>query len=190
MEPLSTLALVAAFLAPVPLTRRPDWVVGSRASKVPELIVESDARELSAPSTVATDSILMPSLPRIFSDHRELLAREVKTYAFLEDGWDGEGSARPTEYSTLEALRFIDRLPGGLPPPHAMVSSAGELGFYWDLEGGYADISFAADGSASFFSRTHSGQEFFQEALNSDNFSREWFFQVLGVMAAPQVAAA
>lgn len=190
MEPLTTMALVAAFLAPVPLTRRPDWSLGSHVIKHPISTVGLNTNDLLIAPQVPTEFILMSASQNLSLDRRDLLTKEINAYESLKDGWDGGGSSHASSASVSAALQFVSRLPGGLPLPGAMMSSVGEVGFYWDFEGGYADISFSSDGAASFFSRTHEGQEYFQESLVVEAFTRDWFFQVLGAMAAPQTKTA
>lgn len=190
MEPLSTLVLVAAFLAPVPLTKRPDWVVDSCVSNQSVGVVGTNTNQLVSAPMVETESILMSPPLSMVLDRRVLLAQEIQTYKFLKNGWDGKGSVSAFPESMAAAMQFVEQLPGGLPLPGAMLSSSGEVGFYWDIQGGYADLSFASDGLGSFFSRTHEGQEYFQEALAVESLTREWFFHVLGAMTAPKMEAA
>jgi len=190
MEPLTTLALVAAFLAPVPLTRRPDWASEARAAGERPITESTDTNKIVSATPVITDSILMPNSSPVYLDRRELLAQELRAYEMLQAGWDGEASIKPSAESIAAALTFLERFPGGLPLPSPMMSSVGEAGLYWDMQGGYADISFAADQSFSFFSRTHTGVEVFQDALRTEQLDRDWFFHVLGEMASPQIQAA
>jgi hypothetical protein len=123
-------------------------------------------------------------------DPLEALRDEAIRYASLSDGWDGPSSIAVSVASRNSALAFIDVLPPGLPLPKIMVSPEGEIGFYWDLGGGYADISFSENGRGSFFSRTTSSQEEYLEDLAEGSFSRDWFYQRLGEMAAPSLKAA
>lgn len=190
MDPISTLVLVASFLAPVPLTKRPEWAEKVCLSDYSQGASTTNTTVLISASTVSTASILMEPSSSPILDRRVLLAHEIQSYKFLKDGWDGSGGVSAFQKSMDAALYFVEKIPGGLPLPGAMLSSSGEVGFFWDVESGYADINFAPDGSASFFSRTHSGQEYFQESLAGDSFTREWFFQVLGAVSAPKTKAA
>ena len=189
MEPLSTLALVAAFLAPIPLTKRPDWTSECNLL-VASLTSPLETTSIVSKVAVETDLIVKPTTAAIYFDKRELLIAEVEAYKELRAGWDGEGSCSTTHASVDTAKAFIGSYPGGLPLPTPMLSSSGEVGFYWDLEQGYADISFEPDGAASFFSRTHSGNELFQPGLNQASFRRAWYFEVLGALAASTSIAA
>ena len=190
MEPLSTLVLVAAFLAPVPLTKRPDWnFAGTRFSDSSGDGVATTNDLVLAP-TVITEDVVMPPSAGAVSDRRVYLLQKVREFQGFSDGWDGVGSVAPMTNSAEASIKFIYCLPGGIPLPKAMVAATGEVGFYWDLEGGYADISFEGNCSASFFSRDRRGAEYFVEGLTQDTFSRAWFFEVLGKLASPSKFAA
>ncbi len=190
MEPISTLALVAAFLAPIPLTKRPDWSESLGRTEHFSIADRAPTNELIAPPDVATESIVLSPLANTVLDKRILIKREIEGYRFLENGWDGESSQSANSQSIQNACEFIDCLPSGLPLPGAMLSAAGEVGFYWDLEGGFADISFSTDGSASFFSRTVAGMEFFQDAIMLNELNPAWLFRKLGALATPRLRAA
>ena len=82
------------------------------------------------------------------------LRQKVHEYANLSDGWDGPGSLQASSHSRDAALGFIDQIPIGIPVPGIMISSQGEIGFYWDFAGGNADISFTGRGTGSFFARS------------------------------------
>ena len=193
MEPLTTLMLVCAILAPIPLTNRPEWATPVN-SKIKSALIDPDVHttfyEPTTEFSSATDSILMRAPPNIFVDRRDLLASEVKAYNFLTVGWDGSESVPPSMSSMDSALTFIKKLPGGLPLPRPMISSIGEVGFYWDMDGGFADISFTNDGKASFFSRSTIGIEEFNEDMLIQAFTRDWFFSALGELSSPQTLAA
>ena len=189
MEPLSTLALVAAFLAPVPLTRRPDFSAGYSGESRHVFIGEATETVVSVEAGATESLVLVPGAQKVV-DRVDQLRRELQLYQGLSDGWDGEGSLQPHHTSIDAAQRFVGMLPSGLPLPRPMLSNAGEVGFYWDLTGGFADISFDANGLASFFSRTHVGVELYRDGIRSEVFTRDWFFQLLGEMAAPAKMAA
>lgn len=187
-DPISTLALVAAFLAPVPLTKKPEW--SARAQNPVDSTSPVDKTWSTGFSGLRGETEEVVSANYQLLDRSEILALEVKSYARLPEGWDGPGSVQANSTSLTAALAFVEILPGGLPLPRPMVSSSGEVGFYWDLERGFADISFEANGSASFFSRTHEGQEAFQDGLKVNELSRNWFFESIGYLASPQSNAA
>jgi hypothetical protein len=190
MDPVSTLILVASFLAPILPTKRPEWLEKSLAADYSQEVNTTSTTKLVSASPVLTASILLTQLPTAIFDRCTLLAQEIQTYKFLNDGWDGVGSVSACQKSIDAALYFVGKIPSGLPLPSAMLSYTGEVGLFWDAESGYADINFTSDGYSSFFSRTYNGQEYFQESLANASFTREWFFQVLGAVSAPNTQAA
>jgi hypothetical protein len=142
----------------------------------------------AVPSTTELKIKIQPGLEPV--DPIEALKLKAYEFSSFTNGWDGSGSLAPSGESIDAALAFIEILPGGLPLPEIMLSQAGEVGFYWDLIGGYADISFAETGLGSFFSRVKSGEEIFLDDLARGTFTRDWFFEQLGGMAAPERRAA
>ena len=132
--------------------------------------------------------VAQPDTPLV--DPIEVLKQTARTYATFVDGWDGEGSFAASAASVESSLAFIDQLPGGLPLPGIMLARDGELGFYWDLIGGYADISFSLGGSASFFSRSNAGEEQYIDEIPLHRITRSWFFEQLGQLASPTARAA
>jgi hypothetical protein len=186
MEPLSTLALVAAFLAPAPLTRRPDW------SEQPSAIhFHSDPTDvLVVPAAGVETEAVVNHAPSVAFDKSDYLLREVDTYKALKAGWDGEGSKAVSELSMQTAVNFVKLLPGGLPLPGAMVSSEGEIGFYWDLPQGFAEIRFDDAGMGTFFSHHSAGSETYIQDMKAEVFTRSWFFESLGALASPNQKAA
>jgi len=124
------------------------------------------------------------------TDLRELINAQLDQYKGYSAGWDGSGSLGPSAESLTAARQFLAAFAGGLPLPVPMLSPSGEVGFYWDERGGYADISFDQGGSGSFFSRTEGGDEIYEEGLTSQRFTRDWLFAHLGEICAPQALAA
>jgi hypothetical protein len=186
MEPISTLALVAAFLAPAPLTKRPDW------NEVPSVIhLRSDPTDVLVISPVVAETeAVVKHVQTAALDKSDFLLREVATYGALKDGWDGEGSKAVSAQSMQAAVNFVKTLPGGLPLPGAMVSGEGEVGFYWDLPQGFAEIRFDEAGSGTFFSYHKGGLEAYIQDLKAEVFTRSWFFESLGGLASPHQKAA
>lgn len=123
-------------------------------------------------------------------DRLSLARAEVQEYGNFPNGWDGPRSVAPTELCNQSALEILDRFPAGLPVPVPMMSSNGEIGFYWSASDAYADVNIDPDGLASFFSKDADGKELFVEGLSPDKFDRNWFFANVGPFAAPQFIAA
>jgi hypothetical protein len=187
IEPI-TLVLVASVLAlPVP-TARPilrikdtaNFSAGYFAPQTNLMVVAKTESTMFSLPTYSENQVL---------DRTVLIREEILSYAQLNDGWDGEGSKAATPDSKNAAEQFLDLVPSGLELPRTMISSAGELGFYWDLPQGFADISFALDGSASFFSRSSDGSESYTEFDPGHVFPREWFFDSLKKLS-PRIALA
>ncbi len=182
MEPVSTLIVVAAFLIPAAPTRRLIWEESAEATpKVLHVEEKYTFKPLSPgvsnPSTnhLLYESSLVPTI-----SGREQLRRETKTYSSLKPEWDGPDSALPSVLSMDTALRLIDGVPSRLPLPRPMLSFDGELGLYWDLQHGYAELSIERDGQISFFSRDSAGQERFDESLTPASLNQAWFWGAIG----------
>lgn len=186
MEPISTLVLTAAFLAAAPATRKPSWeleLFHSQAGVLVEgkstTILLGDIPGALQPQTEIRIDTRANAQSGILSP-RELLKREVSAYSDLSDGWNGDGSVPPSGLQLQIGLQFAEGIPAHLPLPRPMLSSMGEFGFYWDLEGGYAEFSIEADGRGTFFSRDRAGKERFQEDLAIEDLRPEWFWTSLG----------
>jgi hypothetical protein len=100
----------------------------------------------------------------------DLLRAEIESYKELTEGWDGEGSVTPSNAAIDGARKLIDRLPAGITLPKAMISSSGELGFYWKTDTFYADIAIEDANIFSLFvrSRVNPDREFYFPALPID----------------------
>lgn len=191
MEPISTLILTAAFLAPVTATRRLTWETSTENdSKI--IYVTADTITILLPGDIVsptTDKLIEIETSPVLSA-RELLKRETESYAHLTLGWNGPGSVAPTRKAMDMAQLFIDSIPARLPLPRPMVSSNGEVALYRDLEGGYAEVSFETEGQAFFFSRNADGKEHFEEQLGVGLIDENWFWKTVGSPDVPLKHAA
>ena len=192
MEPVSTLIIAVALLAPAAPTRRLIWDESSKTEPKSLRVEKKYTSRPLLPGAIApsTSHILytpdvMPTL-----SVREQLKRETKSYSTLKSGWDGTDSLPPSVLSMEIALHLIDALPARLPLPRPMLSSNGELGLYWDLHGGYAELSVETDGQISFFSRDAAGLEHFDENLARISCSQSWFWGAIKHLDTPLQAAA
>ena len=192
MEPVSTLIFAAAFLVPAASTRRLTWEMSTETSpKVVHVEERYTFKPLLPGATVpCTNHVLYKPDPVPTLSAREQLKRETKAYSSLKPGWDGPGSAVPSELSMDVALRMIDGLPARLPLPRPMLSFNGELGLYWDLQLGYAELSVEPDGLISFFSRDGAGKERFDEGLASTSLTQAWHWDAIGPLDTALKAAA
>lgn|GEM_PF-5208561 len=201
MDPLSTFAIFASFVISPSLTKRPEWIRdgGLDATNKVVLVDKPNARSafgslttthLSIDSVQSDTEAKLWEIDYVTTDRRQGIVAEIQKYASFADDWDGEGSCAPYIASISASLNFLEMLPGGLPLPKPMVSSDGEIGFYWDLAQGFADISFDERGAASFFSRTHRGEESYQENIRLESLSSNWMFGNIGVLDKELLLAA
>ena len=187
IDPISTV-LVAALYAPIALSANRAWRTtefhGSQASE----LFETDRPVLAfeTATTRLASSLFKQALP----NRHVAVLNEILHYGKFQNGWDGPRSVGPSLNSVKAAESFVHALPAGLPLPTPMVSGTGEVGFYWNEEAGYADMSFDAEGVGSFFSKDQSGEEFFEDEVRVSELRRDWFFEKLGVIATPVRQAA
>lgn len=185
-DPFSTV-LAAALYAPIAFGANKWRPTGATEGK------HAETTELDIPlmgQDVPTAWTMREGTSPMVADRLTAISSEVQGYAGLVFGWDGPESAGPSSACVEAAARFVRSIPPGLPLPVPMVSSAGEIGFYWNEEGGYGDINFDAEGTASFFSRASDGSERFMDGLSVAGLDRAWFFDALGDIAAPAAQAA
>lgn len=196
MEPVSTLVLTAAFLVAAPATKRPDWEV---KSKTPfERVVDGSSTvlllgESASNITYPVTSVLIETKSSVALQGltpRELLKREVAAYSEISPIANPSDIPPPSSEVINEALRFIDLIPSRLPLPRPMLSANGEVELYWDLEHGYADVSFESKDSIVFFSRNNQGHEAFDDLLAKRALDEAWFWTVLGPLDSEQKLAA
>lgn len=192
MEPVSTLLLAAAFLAPAALTRRLTWEVTSKLGYEASHSYERHTfiSLLPGVSVPVTSAVVhkVDQVPTI--SNREQLKREVKAYSSLNPGWCGINSAVPSPSAMDIALTLIDALPAQLPLPRPMLSFDGELALYWDLQHGYAEVGIERDGLVTFFRRESTGREYFDEDLSTASMNQAWFWRAVGHLDTTLKAAA
>ncbi|WP_125954372.1 hypothetical protein [Novosphingobium sp. MD-1] len=89
-----------------------------------------------------------------FQDERSLLIDELRQYEQLENGWDGAGDdIAPSRVAIDEAIHFVENLPPFVDLPEPMVSSDGQVGFFWHDANIYLDIGFRGQGECTFFGK-------------------------------------
>lgn len=166
MDPITTL-LVFPVAAGVLATARPQferYLENFQRSQVTYKVDTEHAVVVRIPT--ATEMVLTTS--PVVQDKRAALQKAIARFAALPDGWDGEGSTRPSSFAVDAAKEFLASLPSGISLPTPMVTAEGEMEFYWKLRIGYADVSFDADGVGSFFARDEVGGEIFVDGLGTD----------------------
>ncbi len=186
-DPVSTF-LAAALYAPIVLNSSRGWRPTGTVEKPVSVWIETDRPVIGA--ELETTRLLSKPYQLTVPDRLTALFSEIDQYAVLPQGWDGPRSNAPSERSITAARNFVEAFPAGLPLPIPMISSSGEVGFYWNEDGGYADMSFDSDGVGSFFSQDRNGEERYIDGVTPNNYSRAWFFDQVGGIAAPVDLAA
>lgn len=183
MEPISTLALTVALAAAIPASRKPQWEdVAPYRVVEPHTADTSTFFQLKTPASFDEPSVgIELELPSALLSPKELLMREILSYSQYEDGWNGDGSIGPDEEAIHAATDFIQKIPSRLTLPRPMLSFDGEIGLYWGMESGYAEVTFESNGEFSFFSRSEEGEEKFQENMRLNTLTDNWFWDGIGV---------
>ena len=75
----------------------------------------------------------------------EGIAGELRSWGLLQQNWDQEGAEAPSSESISSAINFLYAMPASIPMPEPMLSPNGHSGFFWDLDGLYADLEFYED---------------------------------------------
>ena len=182
---LLILPVAAAALA----TARPPYERYLEQYQRSQVFCREDTRHALVISKPAVTEIFFANAPMV-QDKQTHLREKIRQFAALPDGWDGQGSVKPSAAAVHAASAFLDGLPSGIAIPTPMVTRRGEMEFYWQLRAGYADVSFDADGIGSFFARNPAGDELFLDNLGSD--FRQYPNQelILGVLAPHLLAVA
>lgn len=103
-----------------------------------------------------------------FQDERALLIDELRQYEQLENGWDGaDDDIAPSRVAIDEAIHFVENLPPFVDLPEPMVSSDGQVGFFWHDVNIYLDIGFRGQGQCTFFGKVGDLKIKGKEVVNS-----------------------
>ncbi|MBK6998669.1 MAG: hypothetical protein IPH35_01375 [Rhodoferax sp.] len=195
MEPLSAFIIAGVMLAAAPATKRQEMDYAKPVSKNQhcvdngtEYILPTISGDIAYPNTLGIIKFDKFNTG-IAVNSRELLKREVSAYVRYKDGWNGSETLAPTSLAIDAANSFVELIPARLPFPRPMLSANGEIGLYWVLSDGYAEVSFELDGNVSFFSRTRAGKEDFQDNISLDSLGSDWFWSVIGPLDIVQIAA-
>lgn len=161
---LTTLAVIAIGLARAP-TKLDGWM-GEQHSVAEKYAPATEDEGLGRQGAFPTSSGGYASA-FMSMDKASWLQAEIESYRHLPAGWDGEGSVGPSSDALEGARKLIDNLPAGLELPKPMITSSGELGFYWKADAYYADLIIEEKNLFSLFvrSREHPGREFYFDAL-------------------------
>jgi hypothetical protein len=91
-------------------------------------------------------------------DSGQLLIEKVRSFAVLEDTWDGECAKAPTAKAIQEAEDFIyllkDRhILDEIKQPIVSLMNDGEINFWWNLPEARFDIGFYGSGIYSYYAK-------------------------------------
>lgn len=79
----------------------------------------------------------------------EKLIEIIKSYEFLEIGWDGYSGEPPSRNSIIDAIIFIDYNLKEISLPSPMCG--GDIvSIFWENSNGYLEIDFEGDGKYSY----------------------------------------
>ena len=81
------------------------------------------------------------------------LREELRSYARLDENWDGNGAKAPSQEAVNDALTFLNGRPGDIPLPYPEEGTEGDVGIYWDLRDAqvFAEVIFEGDGTCAYF---------------------------------------
>ncbi len=94
----------------------------------------------------------------ILRDSGQLLIEKVRSFAVLDDAWDGECAKAPTAKAIQEAEDFIyllkDRhILDEIKQPIVSLMNDGEINFWWNLPEARFDIGFYGSGIYSYYAK-------------------------------------
>jgi hypothetical protein len=182
-DPITTLLAIPAVVGAL-ATARPQYERCDEKYEKAPLVVRTDTEHaLLERSLAATEILIQFSSPPTEYDKREQLKVLIFQFAALPAGWDGDGSLSPTIAAVDAAVAFLNSIPPGIPLPTPMVTSAGDMEFFWDISTGYADISFNSSGIGSFFAKDLDGKELFLVNTGSNFPDLPYQHRILSLLA-------
>jgi hypothetical protein len=179
VDPITSLLFVG-YLAAAPIsTRNPNYFSLQKVDSIGDVWNDlATEYTITNNDRLVTASLISPQSTRLIPfDRINFIKNELDTYRYLENGWDGEDSLKPSDESITRAKVFLDKLPSGLPTPKPMISKKGEIGFYWNNESFYADLHLETDNKVSYYARKKIGNfpEIFHDDLPEHSISTDWF---------------
>ena len=120
----------------------------------------------------------------ILRDSGQLLIEKVRSFAVLDDAWDGECAKAPTAKAIQEAEDFIyllkDRhILDEIKQPIVSLMNDGEINFWWNLPEARFDIGFYGSGIYSYYAKIKD-QEFGEDDKEFSNI--EFDLQLLVIL--------
>lgn len=90
---------------------------------------------------------------RSTTDYEKIIG-EIRSWILLENDWDGEGARQPSEKSIKDAVSFMHLIKESVELPEPMLHANGNVSFYWNDKGFYADLEFLGNGRIAYFIKT------------------------------------
>jgi hypothetical protein len=164
----TTLALIVV-VGYCPVTKEQSWLK-TRPSMSFSQRFESEGQIMTPGQTsMETTSAFIQECDMAMS-RLAWIESEIIAYGSLTNNWDGPGSTAPNANHLRAAVTLLKLLPAGVPLPRPMLSSAGELGLYWDEPNLMADAAIESDSEFSLFlrARGRGGKEQFHDRISID----------------------
>lgn len=184
MEPITTLLLYGALLAPAISTSAPKW---SADAGVTARRVVAERNTYFSPQLVSieTGGAVYKFSPNHFPSQIIRIISTLESYRTLGDGWGGEESLIPNGASIDAAIQFVRSMPAGVELPSPMISYEGQIGLYWSSTAGYVSIDFESNGHASLYSRNRQvGSDYFVDDIKLSECNQSWYEEALSALSS------
>lgn len=177
-----TNTILVAFAMPFLLTPNANVMTTVQAKTVAsdiqnskENIFKSQQNTIDSINDLSFFTKILPKFTTYKSNY-EFFAKaieDINSYSKLDQGWDGADGIPPSQKNIELSTSFLAKLPSKVMPPKTMLSSNGEIGFYWSNSEAYADIAISDDESISMFTKIKSN--------TNDQFKIENFVEVASI---------
>jgi hypothetical protein len=182
MEPITTLLLYGALLAPAISTSAPRW---SADTGVTARRVVAERTTYLSPLWVSleTGSAVYTFSPNQFPSQINRIISTLESYRTLGYGWGGEESLVPNGASIDAAIQFVRSMPAGIELPSPMISYEGQIGLYWSSTVGYVSLDFENNGHASLYSRNRQvDSDYFVDDIKLSECNQSWYEEALSTL--------
>lgn len=182
MEPVT---LIAVTLGAAVATARPKWDSSTTWQQpMPVVHCHTTNNPNWVLSVVNTEQLIAPSIILPIADARDYILATIQKYSTLPDDWNGEGASAPTLKSLESAEYFLSAIPAGFALPKPMLSTVGNIEYYWSAEQAYADISFDENGIASLFLKLTGFPDKLVSDIKEQDINAEWFMKNLAFFSS------